>query len=625
MSDLVIEPVNYDLLLPQGFQMPMTFWHKGEDNLPGDKIGLRDYINGNEYWANGTFAPQWIPDEGVQIRHTEIKSWAINAQSFFLNRHLVINTGYREDYVDNWSNKQSNKIGPDLIPDISQEGFRWEDGEFFEIEKGPNGSGTFGYGAVLHWPKSIIKLPGSTDITFHYNYSENFVPESGRFGLVPDANGQILYTPLSSPQGESKDYGVTFQLFDRKLIIRLNWYENVLIGKDSSLNNVFNQNLSKMFAWYNSNNRQRTLLDSSDGTISGSYDGEISNWEEVDSYREPQYDDLTGDVIQDPDMPWQIKTDDDGNFIYLPDGTPDYVLEDGELVVNPLMETNDMVIDRRWPNWDRMVAARHELYDILQTGYWQLKEQRGRLTIFEDGGIDNEWLNGLTDLEDIVAEGFEASITFNPTRNWRMRINVARQETTASNIAPRLKRFIEEDWLPWVVEYGDMDWNDSARVVIGDTIAVNVNENLLKYFTVQSLDGFPSDEVREWRVNMVTNYRFREGLLKDWNIGGSMRYQSDMAIGYPLIWKEVLPGSEIQVGDVDNPWRGEELISYDLQIGYQRKIWDNVNWQIQLNLRNLQNINSDDLSPVQAQPDGSYAKVKWDPPFQWQITSTFRW
>jgi hypothetical protein len=625
MSDIIIEPVNYDLLLPDGFSMPMTYWNKGEENLPEDEIGLQKYINGNESWAQGNFAPQWIPDEGVQRRHTEIDSWAINAQSFFLNRHLVINTGYREDYIDNWSNKQADKITKDLIPDISDEGFRWEDGEYFQIEKGPEGAGTFGYGAVLHWPTDIIKLPFNTEVAFHYNFSENFVPETGRFGLERDSNGQIQYTALPSPQGESKDYGITLQMFDRKLIVRLNWYENALIGKDSSLNNVFNQNLSKMFAWYNSNNLWYTKLDSSDQTINGTFDGVISNLDEIEAERIAQVDDL-GEEIQDPDQPWQFETDEFGDIKYDMDGNPILATDnDGNYILNPLMETNDMVINREWPYWDRMLQARSELYAILQSGYWQLKEARGRLTVFNDGSIDNEWLNGLTDLEDIVAEGFEASVTWNPTRNWRMRINVARQETTASNIAPRLKRFIEDDWLPWVIKYGDMDWNKTLSTGTGDTSAVNVNENLLKYFTVQSLDGFPSDEVREWRVNLVTNYSFREGRLKGWNIGCSMRYQSDMAIGYPLIYKEVLPGSTILVGDVDNPYRGEELTSFDMQVGYSKKIWNNVNWQIQLNLRNLQNMDSDNLSPLQAQPDGSYAKVKWDPPFQWQLTSTFRW
>ncbi len=598
MSDIIIEPATYDLLIDDGFTMPMTYWNKGEEDLAENQIGLRDYINGNESWSQATFAPEWIPDEGVQIRHTEIKSWAFNTQSFFLNRHLVLNAGYREDYIDNWANKTANKLTADYIPDISQDGFLWEDGDYFEIEKGPDGDGTFGYGAVLHWPTGIIKLPMKTDISFHYNYSKNFVPETGRFGLEKNADGDLEFVALASPQGESKDYGVTFQMFDRKLIVRLNWYENTLIGKDSSLNNVFNQNLSKMFAWYGNNNETITMLDSSDGTIHGEYDGVISNFEEIDSRRDAQLND-------------------DGDPIVIDDSDPD----------NPiyLMETDEMVIADEWPEWERTVQARNELYDILQSGYWQLKEERNRLTIFNDGSIDNEWLNGLTDLEDIKAEGFEANITWNPTRNWRMRINIARQETTSSNIAPRLERFITEDWLPWVLEYGDLDWSNSAAPLNGDTIEVNVNENLLKYFTTMAQDGFPNSEVREWRVNMVTNYTFREGRLKGFSLGGSMRYQSDAAIGYPLIEDEVLPGQYIMVGDIENPYFGEELVSFDVQFGYSRNIWDGVNWQIQVNIKNLQNMSSDNLSPVVAQPDGSYARVQFDPPLTWQITSTFRW
>ena len=123
---------------------------------------------------------------------------------------------------------------------------------------------------------------------------------------------------------------------------------------------------------------------------------------------------------------------------------------------------------------------------------------------------------------------------------------------------------------------------------------------------------------------MVTNYSFRDGPLNGFNVGGSMRWQSDAAIGYPLIEKEVLPDTFILVGDVDNPYMGDEEFSFDLQCGYSKR-FGKVNWQIQLNLRNLQNINSDEIDILIAQPDGSPAKARVKPPFQWQITNTFRW
>ena len=585
INDIILQPANYTMHVNDGDSFPMTYWNKG--SWPANAvIGTTDQIDGDEYWATANLQPRWVPNEGVWIQRTEVDSWAVNAQSFFFNRYLVINTGYREDFIDSWLNRLAPKIGQDNSPVITPDVFRAEDGDFEQVIKGPAGSGTFGYGAVLHWPKNLIKIPDSVDIAFHYNFSENFIPDNSRRTI----NDDVEFVRLPSPQGESLDYGVTFQLFDRKLIIRLNWYENILIGADGSVGNIFNQNINKMFAAYNNMNKQMVNLDSSDGTIHGVMDGIISNQSVIDGER----------------------------------GTVDEIDELGNTVTRD--ETDAEVIAREWPNWNNMLAARNDLESLLWSGYYQVKADRDRIRLFADGGLDDESINGLTDLEDLKAEGFEASVTWNPTRSWRMRINVARQETVKTNITPNLTRFIEQDWLPWVFEHGYLRWgsNPSQSIGTGEIIASNVNENLLEYFTVKSLEGFPSDEVREWRVNLVTNYTFRDGPLKNFSLGGSMRWQSEAAIGYPLIWKEVIPGTEILVGDVENPYMGEEEYSFDLSMGYNKR-FEKLNWQVQLNLRNLQNINSDEVSVITAQPDGSPAKVRWDPPFQWQITNTFRW
>ncbi|MEX0321305.1 MAG: TonB-dependent receptor plug domain-containing protein [Puniceicoccaceae bacterium] len=595
MSDIILEPANYNLVIPDDFAMEMTYWNKGPDaEAAGPReVGRQELLNGDESWQKGVLKPRWIPQEGVQLRHTEIKSWAINAQSFFFNRHLVVNTGYREDYIESWLNRNVQKTGEDRIPDVSPEAFRWQDGEYSEVEKGPDGSGTFGYGAVLHWPKNIIKLPESMDVTFHYNYSKNFVPDASRQTL----NERQEVIRLATPEGESSDYGVTFQLFDRRLIVRLNWYENKLFGADSTLNNVFNQNISRMFAAYSRLNRFVVDLDSTDDTINGQFDGVI-NADDIENARDYEFDD-DGEIIPDSG------------------------------------QTDEEVIADNWPEWEQVRDARDELWRLLTTtepfsgdptgGLWQLKLDRDRLTIFEDGNIDNEWLNGLTDLEDISAEGFEVGITFNPTRSWRMRINVAQQETIRTNIAPDLSRFLEGQWVPWLIEYGTLDWSNAINPNGGDTFMDNANTNLLKYFTTKLQEGLPTPEVREWRVNLVTNYTFNKGRLRGFQFGGSARWQSKSAIGYPLITAEVFPGQFLKIGDVDNPYWGSDQWSFDLQFGYRKQLWNDVNWQIQVNLRNLQNLSSDKLSVLTAQPDGSPAKVRWDPPFQIQLTNTFRW
>ena len=524
------------------------------------------------------------PNEAVQRRRTEVKSWAVNSQSFFFNRHLVLNMGYREDFIKSWLNRQAPKSEFDQRPNVDLSVFRAEDGDLSEVKKSPDGSGVFGYGAVLHWPKSIIKIPESMDISFHYNFSENFIPDTSRQTI----NADRKLIRLAAPVGSSLDYGVTFQLFDRRLIVRLNWYENKLDGADGSVGNIFNQNLTQMFNFYGNNFRRIVQLDSPTGVLdptlpNNGIDGEISNWTFVDQYA----------------------ADEDGNI-------PDDI---------PIEELRAQIIADNFPNFDESVAAVNELYDILQSGYWQIKESRNRVRQFADGSIDQEDVGSLTDEEDIKSTGFEASITWNPTRSWRMAINVARQETVRSNITPNLERFIEGDWLPFIAKWGHLDWDNALATNNGNDLSTQVNENLTEYFTVMSLEGFPTDEVREWRVNLVTNYSFRDGPLNGFSVGGSMRWQSDAVIGYPLIEKE---GSPMLVGDVLNGWRGEEDLSFDFQCGYSKRI-KKVNWQIQLNLRNLQNIDSDEVEILLARPDGSPAKARWKPPFQWQITNTFRW
>ena len=127
----------------------------------------------------------------------------------------------------------------------------------------------------------------------------------------------------------------------------------------------------------------------------------------------------------------------------------------------------------------------------------------------------------------------------------------------------------------------------------------------MEYFTTKLAEGFPTDEVRKWRVSMVTNYNFRDGRLKGFNIGASARWQDKSAIGYPVTPTQVRPDIILPVGDVSNPYWGEEVWSYDLNLGYSRKLSKGLNWDIKINLRNLQNISNDELSILVVQPDGS--------------------
>jgi outer membrane protein assembly factor BamA len=49
-----------------------------------------------------------------------------------------------------------------------------------------------------------------------------------------------------------------------------------------------------------------------------------------------------------------------------------------------------------------------------------------------------------TDYQDYVAQGYEFSLTANPTANWRVSFNAGAQENQQSNIGPVLKKYWAE-------------------------------------------------------------------------------------------------------------------------------------------------------------------------------------
>ncbi len=252
MHDFVLYPAKYNMDIPDNFSIAKTSWYLGPD-ATNENIGNNSRINGNERWLTGTFTPREVPGNNHRRLRTKVASFAVNAQSQFLDDHLVVNTGYRKDRVRNWVNTEARRIGLDEIPDITN-GLRLEDGMFTRTS-----SSIFAYGGVLHWPRKLVPLPRwVNDVTFHYNTSDNFVPEAERV----DAYNR----PLASPKGFSKDYGVSFSFLENKIVARLNWYQSHLLNATSSANP--NRIYSNIFTQYGRHNREFSQIDTNrDGVI----------------------------------------------------------------------------------------------------------------------------------------------------------------------------------------------------------------------------------------------------------------------------------------------------------------------------------------------------------------------
>ncbi|MDO8542030.1 MAG: TonB-dependent receptor plug domain-containing protein [Opitutaceae bacterium] len=554
LGDFVLTPAKYQLGLPADYSIQKLSWNLGPD-VTAANLGQASVVNGNEGFVLGTFTPRYVPSSNYRLQQTKVTSFAVNGQSFFWDRLLVVNTGYRQDTVKTWLNTQAPLLGPDEIPDVSPEGFSLENGSFLKIK-----SSVFGYGGVLNWPSQLIKLPWGGNLALHYNTSENFVPATDRVDQ--------FHRPLSSPSGRSKDYGVSVFLWDNKVVARFNWYNSRLAGATSNVSQLFNQMFGNIFQHHGFLNADILRVDANND---GAIDDAVKNQIAVNA--------ATG---------------------LTPDGL-----------------TRDQAAARFYPNLTKARAARASmesyLTDELKTAYNFKVLADGSNTILGDP-------RGVSDTNDIEAKGFEAELTFNPTPNWRIAFNAARQETILTDIAPGLTDVIEKTWLPHLTQYGDLDWDLPVGPVNGVTINQQVAVRFVDYFAVKGQEGRPQIEQRKWRLNMVTRYSFSEGRLKGFSIGGALRWEDRFANGYPIYTDP----NGVVLPDISKPYFSEATTSCDLMFGYRRRIMGNKDWTAQLNARNLQNWSGDRVSVISRQPDGSIARVRFDPALEILLTNTFR-
>ena len=159
------------------------------------------------------------------IDQRKIESKAISWQSFLFGGNLVGLVGWRTD-----ENVEFEQIGNALLPDGEFEG------EFdpanYQLESEPAAivkGDTLTKSLVGHFPEDLLfQLPGDTDLSVHYNESENFSPEAIRRNIF----GKVL----PAPTGSTKEYGFTLELLDRKLAIRVNWFEMASSSIDAPFN-----------------------------------------------------------------------------------------------------------------------------------------------------------------------------------------------------------------------------------------------------------------------------------------------------------------------------------------------------------------------------------------------------
>lgn len=210
------------------------------------------------------------------------------------------------------------------------------------------------------------------------------------------------------------------------------------------------------------------------------------------------------------------------------------------------------------------------------------------------------------DIKEAVSKGFEFETTYNVTKNWRMALNVAQVKATESG---KGRNWAET--VAWVKK----NWFDNPSVAalrldptgtgLLSTIAGWEDRAVTNFISAQERNGASNPEIREWRVNAVTNYTFSRGRLKGVGLGGGTRFQDRPFLGYSGKANPADPTGPL-IADVAKPLYGPTQTDFDFWISYERLLFaKKVSMKLQLNIRNA--FTHNELIPIKAQQADLYS------------------
>lgn len=189
--------------------------------------------------------------------------------------------------------------------------------------------------------------------------------------------------------------------------------------------------------------------------------------------------------------------------------------------------------------------------------------------LISQSDYDARRLDGLNgQRRDKDTEGYELTLTANPTKNWRLSVNYSRTEGTEDNIIPEVVAW----WTEAKAYYQRFPQNTPTGIGV-DTLATEIQEEDDRISDAKSVEGFGLIGNRKHKANFFTRYTFAEGFLKGLYLGGGYRYQGRMLTG------RAGDGVTLQYA----PAYGEA----NLLAGYSLRFKDRRRLNVQINVSNL--------------------------------------
>ena len=225
-----------------------TYLDFSSSNL--DARGLHDIRNNPINGQNGVTSGFVRTADSSRNELTRLDSTMAAVQSSFWDERVWLTGGVRKDKQRAWG---SSGAAQDPVTRVWGLRSRNQNYTF-------NEGSTRTYGAVLHATKWL---------SFYYNNSNNFLPNSQRSDLI---NGDLIGNRV----GEGQDAGLKLRLFNNRVTANLGWYETSDANRQVGIDNSWTNHVNAIWRTLGRPERQISVYADSQDLSGNGYEFEVT-------------------------------------------------------------------------------------------------------------------------------------------------------------------------------------------------------------------------------------------------------------------------------------------------------------------------------------------------------------
>ncbi len=207
---------------------------------------------------------------------------------------------------------------------------------------------------------------------------------------------------------------------------------------------------------------------------------------------------------------------------------------------------------------------------------------------------------------DQSADGYEFSLTGNPTLNWRITANFSITDIVDDNVDPELKAWYTDNFAFWATLPQDVV--ASGRNSTIGTLLANRRDQMDEIY---NMEGKTSSGNRRYKVSLFTRYSFASGPLARFSVGGGYAHQSKIVVG-----NRGLGTDDFEYLYANSFWRADAMVGYDVR-GLPR----GMKLRIQLNVNNVFDETDPKILRYQNAAATAVRRMALTPPREWRLTA----